>query len=157
MFFERVRLHTGQARSFQHGVGRKTCYTAQMFNLFNVFGRSVELNELDESLRASGLHPLLVPEAVKLTLLRLHKKEERSGAKTRDAAFTELAQLLAYCMLGRDTFIDSNSTHAADRVERRLETAIDAGDSPDAKLILLALHSGVMASEVADRFDVETH
>lgn len=128
-----------------------------MFNLFNVFGRSTELNELDEALRASGLHPLLVPEAVKLTLLRLHKKEERSGAKARDVAFIEPAQLFAYCMLGRDMFIDSNSTHAADRIERRLETAVDEDDSPDAKLILLALHSGLIASEVADRFDVESH
>ncbi len=128
-----------------------------MFNLFNMFGRSAALNALDEKLRASGLHPLLVPEAVKLTLMRLHKEEEASGVIARDAAYGEAARLLAYCMLGRDSFIESNSLHAADRAEHRVETAIDTGDFPDAKLILLALHSGVIDPEIADRFDVEDH
>jgi hypothetical protein len=59
-------------------------------------------------------------------------------------------------MLGHDQFIASNGIGAAERVEARLEAAIAAGDSLDARIVLLALHSGVIVSEVADRFDVET-
>ena len=59
-------------------------------------------------------------------------------------------------MLGSDQFIASNSIRAAERVESRLERAIAFGDSLDAKLLLLALHAGIMVAEVADRFDVET-
>ena len=126
-----------------------------MLSLFNLFGRSNALNALDDALRGAGLHPLMVPEAVKLTLMRLHKQEEGKGAQARDAAYGEAAELLAYCMLGRDNFIESNSPRAADRAEHRLVDAIAAGDSGDAKLILLALHAGVIAPDIADRFDVE--
>ena len=36
------------------------------------------------------------------------------------------------------------------------ERIIAFGDSLDAKLLLLALHAGIMAADVADRFDIET-
>ena len=126
-----------------------------MLRFFNLFGQSTALNALDDALRAAGLHPVLVPDAVKLTVIRLHKEEAR--ARGPDAAYGEAAQLLAYCMHGRETFIESNGTHAADRAEHRLEVAIDAGDSLDAKLVLLALHSALIAPEVAERFDIEAH
>jgi hypothetical protein len=126
-----------------------------MLGLLNLFGRSAALKALDHALRESGLHPLVVPEAVKLTVVRLLKEEGVTGARPREAAYGEAAQLLAYCMLGRDQFIESNSVHAADRAEDRVEAAIAAGASLDAKLILLALHSGVIAREIAERFDVE--
>lgn len=121
--------------------------------IFNLFGQSAAMNALDEALRASGVHPLLVPDAVKVALMRLNK--EAVAERGRDAAFGEAAQLLAYCMLGRAPFIDSNGAAAADEAEHRVETAIDAGDSADAKLILLAMHSGVIVSEIADRIDIE--
>ena len=126
-----------------------------MFSLFDLFGRSAAVKALDHALREAGLHPLLVPEAVKLTILQLQKKDDVRRTATRDAAYDEAAQLLAYCMLGHEQFIESNSVAAADRAEDRLEAAIAAGDSFDAKLILLALHSGLIAPEIADRFDVE--
>lgn len=126
-----------------------------MLNIFNLFGRSAATNALDDALRGSGLHPLMVPEAVKLTLMRLHKEEAATGAHARDAAYGEAAELLAYCMLGREPFVESNSAQAADRAEHRVDAAIAEGDSRDAKLILLALHAGVIAPEIADRFDVE--
>ena len=125
-----------------------------MFGIFNLFGRSAASSALDDALRACGLHPLMVPEAVKLTLMRLHKEETAAGARARDAAYREAAELLAYCMLGREPFLENNGANAADRAEARVETAIAEGDSRDAKLILLALHAGVIAPEIADRFDV---
>ena len=124
-----------------------------MFGLFDLFGRSTSLKALDQALRAAGLHPLLVPEAVKLTVLQLEKKQSQTTG--REAAYENAAQLLAYCMLGRDQFIESNDLAAGDRAEDRLEAAIAEGDSLDAKLVLLAVHAGLIAPEMADRVDVE--
>ncbi len=121
-----------------------------MLGLFNMFGRSRELRALDQALREAGVHPQAAPEAVKLATIRLLK--ERSGA----VAYEDAAQLLAYCMLGREQFIDANGDRAAGDVEARLETAASEGEGRDAKLILLALHAGVAVPEVAELFDVET-
>ena len=127
-----------------------------MFGLFNLFGRSAELKALDQALREAGLHPQIVPEPVKLTTVRLLKAQPGAGSSLPQAAYDEAARLLGYCMLGRDQFIASTSMGEAERAEDRLEIAITAGDSLDAQLILLALHSGVIVAEVADRFEVET-
>jgi hypothetical protein len=126
-----------------------------MLGLLNPFGRSAALKALDHALREAGLHPLVVPEAVKITIMRLNKVEAAAGAGPREAAYEEAAQLLAYCTLGRDQFIASNSVHEADRADLRIEHALIAGDSTDAKLILLALHAGIIAPSIAERFDVE--
>ena len=126
-----------------------------MFSLFNLFGRSGPLEAVDRALRAAGLHPVLVPEAVKLTILRLHKTEAATGKEPGQSAFDDSAQLFAYCVLGRDQFIEANGVPAADRAEERLASAIIAGDSLDAQLILLAVHSGLIQGEIADRIDVE--
>ena len=121
-----------------------------MFGLFSLFGRTTAL---DGALRAVGIHPLLVPEAVKITITRMQKRtgEERQA----EAFYRDAAELLGYCMLGQELFIESNSVFASDRVEERIEVAIDAGGSVDAQLILLALHSGLMVAEVADHFDLD--
>jgi hypothetical protein len=42
-----------------------------MLGLFGIFGRSRDLQRLDRSLLGVGLDPRLVPEAVKLTTLKL--------------------------------------------------------------------------------------
>jgi len=125
-----------------------------MFSLFDLFGRSASLKALDHALRQAGLHPLLVPEAVKLTMLQIQKKNEAARATPRGTD-QDAAELLAYCMLGREQFIESNDLNAADRVEQRFEAAIESGDSCDAKIILLALHSGLISAEIAERIDVD--
>ena len=121
-----------------------------MFGLFSFFGRTTAL---DGALRAVGIHPMLVPDAVKITITRMQKRD--GAGRDAEAFYRDAAELLGYCMLGQELFIESNSAFAADRVEDRIEVAIDAGDSGDAQLILLALHSGLMAEEVADRFDLD--
>jgi hypothetical protein len=125
-----------------------------MFSLFGLFGRSAAVKELDHALREAGLHPLLVPEAVKLTILQIQKNRS-SKVTAGGPAHDDAARLLAFCMLGREQFIECNDFAAADRIEERFEAAITAGDSPDAKIILLALHAGLMAADIADRIDVE--
>ena len=127
-----------------------------MLGLFQLFGRSPELRALDHALRETGLHPRIVPEAVKLTTVRLLKDEANAGASLPEATYKDAAQLLGYCMQGRDAFVASTSFHAAERAEARLEEAIAAGDNLHAKLILLTLHAGVIAPDVVDRFDLET-
>ncbi len=42
-----------------------------MLGLFGIFGRSHELQRLDQALLGVGLNPRFVPEAVKLTTLKL--------------------------------------------------------------------------------------
>jgi hypothetical protein len=126
-----------------------------MFGLLQLFGRSSAQKALDHALREAGLHPLVVPEAVKITVLRLIKEEMSAGAASREAAHAEAAELLAYCMLGRDQFIASNSVHEADRADLRVEHALIAGDSLDARLILLALHARLIAPSIAERVEIE--
>lgn len=124
-----------------------------MLRLFSLFGRSAEQNALDDALRATGLHPLLVPEAVKLTVLRLHRRTGAAGSGA--AAYGETAKLLAYCLLGHAGFLEANDTAAADLAEARVEAAVAAGESFDAKIILLALHAGLIAPDIAERFEIE--
>ena len=124
-----------------------------MFGLFDMLGPSAAMRALDDALRASGVHPLLVPDPVKLTVIKLNKKD--AGARNHDVAFAQAAQLLAYCMLGHEQFAASNSVEDADRIDNRVETALDEGDTLDAKLILLALHAGQIAPDVADRIDLD--
>lgn len=125
-----------------------------MLGLLNLFGRASALKAVDRALRRAGLHPVLVPEAVKLTILRLHKNDADPN-RTSEDALDRAAQLFAYCMLGRDQFIDANSVSAADSAERRFEWAIVAGESLDAQIILLAHHSGLIHEEIAERIHVE--
>lgn len=124
-----------------------------MLRFFDLFGKSAALGALDDALRDAGVHPALVPEPVKLTILRLNKQAAATAGK--DTAFAEAAQLLAYCMLGPDHFARANSPKAAERAGQRLDIAIEAGDSRDAKTVLLALHSGLITDEVAERLDIE--
>ena len=126
-----------------------------MLGIFHLFGRSHELKALDRALRQVGLHPQIVPEAVKLTTVRLLKTDTGGRGGPADDAYDAAAGLLGYCMQGRDAFIASNGLEAAEHAEARLEDAIAAGDSLDARLVLLTLHSRVIAAEVVDRFDLE--
>lgn len=124
-----------------------------MLRFFDMFGRSSELTALDEALKAAGLHPLLIPEPVKLTILQLHRKH--GGAVDRATAMADATLLLSYCVLEHAQFVAANGDDAASRTDQRIEAAI-AGDAPfDEKLILLALHSGVISQQMADRFDID--
>jgi len=118
-----------------------------------MLGRSSAMRALDDALRGAGLHPLLVPEPVKLTVIQLGKRHVSADAQ--DAFLAEAAQLLGYCVLGHEQFADSNSPEAADRTDERLEAALEDGDTLDAKLILLTLHAGLIAPEVADRIEID--
>ncbi len=122
-----------------------------MLRLFSLFGKSAAVNAVDDALRAAGVHPILVPEAVKLTLIRLHRQAGSEGA----GAYGPSAELLAFCLLGREGFDECNGAAAAERSETRLEAAVAEGDSFDSRLVLLALHAGLVAPEIADTLDIQ--
>ena len=121
-----------------------------MFGFFSLFGRTTAL---DVALRTVGIHLMLVPDAVKITITRMQKRD--GIGRDAETFYRDAAELLGYCMLGQELFIESNSAFTANQIEERIELAIDAGDSIDAQLILLAQHAGLMAAEVMDRFDLD--
>ena len=123
--------------------------------LFGLFGRSAELRELDKALRSVDLHPNLVPEAVKLTTVSL-LRENVQDYEPAVASYRAAAEILAYCMLGADAFAHANDARLASGVERRIEAALEAGTSLDAKFVLLTLHAKLIQPSVIDHFRLET-
>ena len=119
-----------------------------MLRIFDLFGKSTALKAVDKALREAGVHPALVPEAVKLTLLRLARSPDGSDSD-------DDARLLAYCMLGHQGFAEANDPEAAAEASARLEDAMEAGDSRDARVIMLAQHAGLIAPEIAAQIDID--
>jgi hypothetical protein len=122
--------------------------------LFGRFGRSAELRELDKALRSVDLHPNLVPEAVKLTTVRLLRDHAHYGEPSPHS-YRAAAEIIAYCMLGADAFAHANDARLALGVERQIEAAFEAGTSLDAKLVLLTLHAKLIQPSVVDHFRLE--
>lgn len=114
------------------------------------FGRSGDLRELDAALRGVDLHPALVPEGVKLTLVNLMK--DHWPDEPPRAAYAEAARLFGYCVAGPAAFEAANGADAAGQAERRIEAALEAGAGFDAELVLLALHARLASPETVERF-----
>lgn len=119
------------------------------------WGRSAVLRSMDAELKALDLHPSLVPEAVKLAALRI-LMEPTGGASPSAEDNRAAAELLAYCVLGVGTFAEANGSFLTNAVEKRIDLALDDGTSPDAKLILLALHANVIQPSVVEHFKLES-
>ncbi|HYJ58410.1 MAG TPA: hypothetical protein VEW64_03535 [Methyloceanibacter sp.] len=128
---------------------------ALSLGLFGIFGRSQELRDFDTALRSVDLHPKLVPEAVKLTAVKL-LKQQAPGGSVQPQTYSAAAEILAYCMIGADGFAGANAPELANAVEQRIETALAAGTSLDAQLVLLALHARVIQPSVVAFFDLES-
>jgi hypothetical protein len=123
--------------------------------LFGIFGRSAELRQFDQALRSVDLHPILVPDAVKLTAVRF-LLEDASEEVPPPQSYRAAAELIAYCMVGADVFAGANDFELAHEVERRIEAALQSGTSLDAKLVLLTLHARVIQPSVVDSFQLES-
>jgi hypothetical protein len=124
------------------------------FGLFGIFGRSSDLRQLDQALRAVDLHPRLVPEAVKLTAVNL-LKDHAIGDEPAPHSYPAAAEILAYCMLGGETFAHANGEERAHLVERRIDAAIASGNSLDAQLVLLTLQARVVQPSVVQHYGLE--
>lgn len=128
---------------------------ALSLGFFGRFGRSPALRELDGALRSVDLHPNLVPEAVKLTAVRMLMDDEGREDPGLQA-FRKAAEVIAYCMVGAEVFTGANGVPLAEGVERRIDAALAAGTNLDAKLVLLALHAKVIQPSVVDHFGLES-
>jgi DNA-binding NarL/FixJ family response regulator len=125
-----------------------------MFGFFGTsFGRSTELQTLDQALTDVGLPKRALPDAVKYAALR-QIKEEMPGGKLPPAAYADAAELLGYLALGHDGFLDATDQDRTRAVEQRIETALSMTDSLDARLVLLTLHAGVIQASVVHAFDL---
>jgi hypothetical protein len=59
-------------------------------------------------------------------------------------------------MIGPEGFAGANDEVLAEKVEHRIEWALETGDNLDAKLVLLTLHAKVIQPSVVYRFQLET-
>lgn len=123
-----------------------------MLGLFGIFGRSLDLKRLDQALLGVGLHPRLVPEAVKLTTLKLLGE---LGAGRDPDSCAAAAELLGYCILGAEEFTQHNSPRLTVSVEQRLAAALVAGDNLDARIILLTLHASIIQPSVVEHYGLQ--
>ncbi len=111
------------------------------------------LRALDQALRATDLHPALVPDAVKLTVISLLKDAKGEVPAAED--YRNAAELLCYCALGGGAFAAANSDLDAAAAEHRIEAALEAGEGLDASLILLALHAAIIHPGVKEAYQLE--
>jgi hypothetical protein len=117
-----------------------------------MFGRSGDLRQLDDALRKADLHPALVPEAVKLTLVNL--MNDCWPDEPPADAYASVAQLCGYCVAGPQVFEQANGREPTLAVERRIEAALEAGDSFDARIVLMTLHAKLINAEVVERYEL---
>jgi len=127
---------------------------ALSLGFFGLFGRSASLRAFDEALRSVDLHPKLVPEAIKLTAVRMlidqTARDDPGGEATRAAA-----EIIAYCMIGAEAFAGANGIKLTEAVEQRIDVALATGTNLDARLVLLTLHAKVIQPSVVDHFKLE--
>lgn len=119
-----------------------------------MYGRSGDLRELDAALRGVDLHPALVPESVKLTIVNLMK--DRWPNDPPSPAYLLVAQLFGYCVAGPDAFEQANGSESMRDAERRIDDALEYGDSLDAEIVLLALHAKLINAEVVERYGLSS-
>lgn len=122
---------------------------------FGRFGRSRDLKQLDEALRALDVHPSIVTEAVKLTTVTL-LKDQAIGAEPAPQAYRVAAEMLAYCILGAEPFSAANGQPLASALETRIAQAIDTEGSLDGQLILLVLEAQIIQPSVVQQFELES-
>ena len=124
-----------------------------MLGMFGLFGRAAELERLDLALRAVGLHPRAVSDAVKLTTIKV-LKEARGGSVPDQPACVAAAELLGYCVLGPVAFTAANGAARTEAVEARLVAAFETDGRVDARLVLLSMHAGLIHPTVVERYQL---
>ncbi|MFN4272205.1 MAG: hypothetical protein ACK4F5_05290 [Aliihoeflea sp.] len=125
---------------------------ASSFGFMGMFGRSHDLRQLDKALRTADLHPMLVPDGVKLAAVNLMKDVE--GGEPPDHAYPYVADLMAFCALGANGFAGANGIDRLEAVEQRLSSALDAGSGLDAELVLLMLHASLLHPGLIDEYGI---
>lgn len=115
------------------------------------FGRSGDLRALDAALRAVDIHPAMVPDGAKLTIVNL-MKDQWPDQEPPQSAYPPVAQLFGFCIVGPDEFARANGPDATAEAERRLDRALEREESFDAQLVLLALHSKLVSPKLVELY-----
>lgn len=122
--------------------------------MFGIFGRSQEMQNLDDALRSAGVHPRTIPDAVKITTLK-QLKQANGGVRPDSRALASAADLLGYCVLGPKTYGEKYGPDRIDAVEQRLNAAIESGYGLDARLIMLMLHAGLTHRDLIEQHQLD--
>ena len=88
---------------------------------------------------------------MKLTTLK-QLKEASPGRAPDLRAYAAAAELISYCVLGREGFTQSNDADQTESVETRLIDAMEMGHGLNARLVLLTLHAGLIHASVVERY-----
>jgi hypothetical protein len=139
--------------TFWKTVAKKMAKRRSSLGFLGMFGRSGDLRQLDEALRVVDLHPALVPEGVKLTIVNLMK--DYWPDEPPPHAYPPVAELFGYCIAGPEAFERTNGRQLRAAAEHRIENALEAGDGFDAEIVLLALHAKLISPEVVARYGLE--
>ena len=123
--------------------------------LFGLFGRSYDLRQFDQALRSVDVHPALVPEAVKLTVVNLLKDDAMNDDPAPEY-YKAAAEIVGYCMIGAEAFTGANGEQFTRSVEDRIDAALECGGGLDAQLVLLTLHAGVIQPSVVQHYGLES-
>jgi len=123
--------------------------------LFGIFGRSPKLRQLDLAFHSLGVHPRLVPEAVKLTIIGL-LEDHAIADEPAPPAYRAAAEIVGYCIMGPGAFAAVDEPELVIEVERRIDRALEFPSTLDAKLVLLTVHAGVIQQSVVDHFGLES-
>ena len=123
--------------------------------LFGVFGRSYDLRQFDQALRSVDVHPALVPEAVKLTVVNL-LKDDAMNDDPAPQCYKAAAEIVGYCMIGAEAFAGANGEQLTLAVEGRIDAALKSDGGLDAQLVLLTLHAGVIQPSVVQHYGLES-
>ena len=85
-----------------------------ILSVFGIRGRPKEVHRLSDALRDAGIHPALVPDSVKIAVIKLLRENDGGKIADIDTSCEKAATMVAYCMLGRDEYADVNDVAAAD-------------------------------------------
>lgn len=124
------------------------------FGFLGRFGRSWDLRVFDEELRRCDVHPAQVPEGVKLAAVRIVQQFQADAEEPTETDYQSAAGILAFCIRGEAGLAAVVDARHAALQAQRVEQATENEDGKDAALVLLALHAGLVAPEVQNRFDL---
>ncbi|WP_282607660.1 hypothetical protein [Pelagibius sp. Alg239-R121] len=137
-----------------------------MFSFFaEMFGKSREVRSLERHLSQRGVNPRAVNDATKFTINKWIREtmvtvEASNDPEERNRQRADLqisaADLLAFCVLGNEDFIEANSAELARSQYSRITAATEGSNDFDAGIVMLTIHAGIAHPEIAESVEIES-